>query len=182
MPAALSGRDGGAKGGRKVNPTERGEEVCGARTGELLWPEWQQSQPQGRWPGQAHGAPRSEGPCAWCTAFLLSSWNSGTKSPHCHFATGPAKYESVRDERRDAVLESSTCSFRVLLEARVCKACLPTWMVTPLCREDQIQVLGSTWGRVRMRVRCLRPLPQAPKLRDQIIFSNQHKEYLNIVF
>ena len=80
------------------------------------------------------------------------------------------------DERRDAVLETFTVSFHVLLEARVCKACLPTWTVTPLCREDQIQVLGSTWGRVRMRVRCLRPLPQARKLRDQTILINQHKE------
>ena len=39
MPAALSGRDGGASGGRKVNPAERGEEVCGDQTGELLWQE-----------------------------------------------------------------------------------------------------------------------------------------------
>ena len=97
MPAALSGRHGGAKGGRKVNPTERKRRSVGLGLESSFGKSDSRVSFKGDDLGRRTALHAQKGPVlglllACCPLEIL---NFGTKSPHCHFAPGPAKYESV---------------------------------------------------------------------------------------
>lgn len=97
MPAALSGTDSGANRGRKVNPNERKRRSVGFGLQSSFGKSDGRASFEGDGLGRRTVLDARKGPLLGlllpcCPPEIL---NFGTKSPHCHFAPGPAKYESV---------------------------------------------------------------------------------------